>query len=239
MLHHTALAGAAVAAALFVVAPALAQGVILSQPQTSGGSALISLTQGGNAFGFANRRAADNFSFALPGEITGLRFWGGPESDQASPPLRNVQGFNIRIFDASGVDGAPGAALFDRSFTLGTGVTATQVPGQTVGLLGAPMFAFSVNEPISFTFAANTRYWLSVAAVRVNPVGATDEAWQWASHAGSDTLIAQDRFDGQGFLLRTLAVRNAAFEMRGTLVPTPGAAALLAFAGAIATRRRR
>lgn len=227
-----------VVATLALASVASAQSVILSQPQVSGTATSISLTEGGNTFGFANRRLADNFSFSDAGTITSLRWWGGNE-DNTSPTLTNIQGFNVSIFDGTGAAGAPGTPLFSQDFTLAQ-TSPTAVPGQTVGLLAAPMFSFSASLSAAFAFSGNTTYWLSVAAIRINPVGATDQAFQWAGTlaTNTDTLIAQDRFGGLGWQLQTLSRRNAAFELTGTVIPAPGSIALLA-AGALFTRRRR
>lgn len=209
--------------------------VIVDQPQTSGLSAFISRVSPGG-FPFTNRRVADNFTIAgSDRELTRITWWGGDESSTPDPDLNNLSGFNIRIYASNGSGGAPGTQLAEWNLTKSESAPVA-VPGQLVGLLQAPMYRFSADIPAGTTLTSGN-YWISIAASLFNVPDFDNEAWQWAGSTQTDTLIAQDRFDGQGFLIRTLAVRNAAFRIEADIVPAP--ASLAALLVAAWPRRRR
>lgn len=227
-----------VGGAMSVCAPAGFGSVILFQqaPPVGGTAVSISISTGGNPFSFANRRAADNFTLGDLSDVTSLRFWGGDESDAPSPPLRNLRGFNIQVFAADPV-GNPGPVLFDSGLVPLASTSPTREGTLLVGLNLAPMYRFDYTLPAPLRLQPDTTYFLSVAGVVFNPVDATNEAWLWAAGPVGDTNIWQDRFDGQGYLPRTLSRRNAAFVLSGVVVPEPGVLAVLPV-GLLLLRRR-
>lgn len=233
MTVRTSCIASAAAILLAGVGQASAGDLLFSQPRQPGGVAGISLTTGGNVFSFANRRLADNFSASSGITIESVRWWGGSETS-AGDSLANLAGFEIEIYADNA--GLPGAPVFTESVSLGA-AGATQIPGETQGILGAAMYQFEASLSIPAVLPAGD-YWLSIAGDVINPVDFTNEAFQWVgSSVDSDGTIAQDRFDGQGYQLQTLSIRDTAFELIG--VPTPGAAGVLAVAGLAAARRRR
>lgn len=234
MSMNVAPAGVVVSVLLLAGSVANAE-VIVEQAPTSGLSAFISRESPGG-FPFTNRRVADNFNIAgSDRELRRITWWGGDESSTPDPDLVNLSGFNIRIYASNGAGGAPGTQLAEWNLTKSQS-TPVAVPGQLVGLLQAPMYRFSADIPAGTTLTSGS-YWISIAASLFNVPDFDNEAWQWAGSTQTDTLIAQDRFDGQGFLIRTLAVRNAAFRIEADVVPAP--ASLAALLVTVLPRRRR
>ncbi len=209
------------------------QVTLVSQPREAFGFAGISVTTGNNVFGFANRRLADNFGLGGAVGVETVRWWGGSETS-AGDSLSNLSGFEIAVFADDG--GLPGTAVFVETVSLAD-ANPQQIPGEQQGLLQAAMYGFEADLSSAQSLAAGD-YWISIAGIAVNPVDFTNEAFQWVeSNPPGDGTIAQDRFDGDGFQLRTLSATDFAFELVG--IPAPGSVALLGFAGVAATRRRR
>lgn len=232
MIKVCAFAAALAATSGVVVADDL----VYSQPQVPGAPAGISLTEGGNDFGFADRRRADNFTLGLPSDVDFIRFWGGTESDFfGADNISNVESFNIRIFDDNA--GVPGSIIFEDNISLAA--TNPTLTGETVGFLNASMYRFEAPLSATVSLAANTPYWVSVAADVINPVGLNFEGWQWAASDIGDDVLAQRNFDGAGYFVNPNSPRDAAFEFEGVIIPSPGAAGVLALAGLATLRRRR
>ena len=210
-------------------ATASAQNSLYQQVPVSGFAASISITTGGNTFAFADRRLADSFTTDVGLDITSVRWWGGPESGNASPPLSNIAGIEIDFFEAD----FPPLASFEVSLA---GASPELVPGQTVGILGASMHVFEVDLAAMGglqTFGL-AEYHISIAAVVARPVGLFDEAFLWGQGATGDGGSIQDRFDGNGFI-HTIS-QDAAFELIGFPIPSPASALVLLLA---AMPRRR
>lgn len=228
-----------IAAAAIVTAGGIAGAseVIYSQPQQGGTAAGISLTQGGNQFAFADRRRADNFILGTEADIDSVRFWGGTESDFFGPAnISNVTAFNIRFYaDNAGI---PGGIVADYTVPLAA-TNPTLITGQSVGFLNASMYQFEMSLASVVNLNPDTQYWISVAAALSQPVGFNAEGWQWASSPVGDGIMAQDNLNGNGFFVNTNIQRDAAFELIGTVIPSPGALGLLTVAGLAAARRRR
>lgn len=227
----------AVVAALAVGASCASAGVfsLFSQEREPSGFSGISVTEGGNPFGFADRRLADNFMLPSDSTVETVRWWGGNEANFApNTELFNIEGFEVTFFSDDA--GAPGAEITTEVIPLAD-ANATEIAGETQGILGAPMYSFEADLASSLSLSGGERLWISIAADLINPVDATNEAFQWVSSVPGDGLVAQDRFDGEGFLPRDLSATNFAFELIG--VPSPGASALFALAGVGGMRRRR
>jgi len=230
-------ANVALFASLAAPAAASAAETLFTQsPPITGSAASISVSTGGNVFGFANRRAADNFILPFPATLQHVTFWGGAESSEAVPQLANFAGWKIAIFTPD-LLGNPSTAIYTQDF-LAVDITPTPLPG-TVGLLGAILHRFTANLGTPLSLDGSTPYFLSVSANLVNPVGFDDEAFQWAAASSPDTTIWQDRYDGSGFLPRTLTRRNAAFTLSGTIIPEPASLAMLVALIPLTTRRQR
>ncbi len=215
---------------LWSAGAACAQESLYAQPPIAGTAASISITTGNNTFAFADRRLADNFTTDVGFDITRVRWWGGPESSSASPPLANIVGFEIDFFEA---DFTPLA-----SFTVSLAEANPElVPGQTVGFLNAPMHVFEVDIAAmgSVQTLGLTEYQVSIAAVVDRPVGLFDEAFLWAQGEAGDGISLQHRFDGNGFVHPIS--QDAAFELVGFAIPSPASAMVLLFA--LAPRRRQ
>jgi hypothetical protein len=163
---------------------------------------------------YARRRIADNFTLAAPGALASIHFWGGDETDLPDAPNENVVAFNFRISDATGPDGGPGATLWEAARTLEFDMTRIPM-GFTVGPLNAPEFEYRMQIVPPLQLPAGD-YFLSVAAYHFdNNIDVDTETWQWSVAPGEgDGIIAQDRFDFQGMLLRTdIAGTDMAFTL--------------------------
>ena len=234
--RRPAAATQVLAAGLIVSAAAHAHAmetVVFSQLPTSGTAAGISVTTGGNPFAFADRRLADNFLPTFSFALTGVRWWGGSETS-AGDALSNISGFELSLYfdDIT----TPATPAYDTFVIDLAEIDITPVAGQTVGFLGAQMYQFEAD--ILSSALPGEPLWISIAAILRNPASFTNEAFQWAASTPGDGLIAQDRFDGNGFQQQNLTNTNAAFEVLA-VVPGPGALGLVAGAGVVAARRRR
>ena len=152
--------------------------------------------------GYANRRIADNFTLTEEGPLAVIRFWGGDETDLPALPNDNIVAFNFRISDATGPDNGPGATLWEVARTMAFDVTLVPT-GVTVGTLNAPEFAYRI-EIVPPLILPPGDYFLSIGAYHYdNLIDADTETWQWSVASGpGDGVIAEDRFDLQGMLIR-------------------------------------
>ncbi len=170
-------------------------------PDPGGSAGHISRNNSGGS-SFANRRIADDFTLATESPLAVIRFWGGNETD-APLPNENVVAFNFRISDAAGPNGGPGATLWEVARTIAFDTTF-QPTGANVGTLNAPEFAYRV-EIIPPLILPPGNYFLSIGAYHFdNIIDADTETWQWSVAPGAGNgVIAEDRFDQQGMLVRT------------------------------------
>jgi hypothetical protein len=179
---------------------------------------------------FVNRQLADNFTLDADASIDLIRWWGGDETapgdNNPNPPLFNLLGFTLRVYDEA-PDGNPGNLVFQTQGSVGqtfSSISATP-EGATVGLLFAERYRFerAIDPPLELE--GNKRYFLVVAAQHFSNNLTVDNQLQtflWASaDPGDETTIAQDRFDGDGLILRNLSITNTAFQLVGTPIETP------------------
>ncbi len=207
-------------------------------PGTPGGNGL-SCFQGTLGTVFYNRQIADDFSVPSPGwYVDAVNSWLVPFTNTTTVP---VTGVNVEFWTKSG--SLPGTVY----------ATATNV-------------GFTLTQSSTLYFARNLRE-LKVNFDRITlPAGdyfvmiqlVTDDNWFWLTHSGS-----AGPFPGDPAATRTgpggtpepnynaswtstgpppapFNVRHEmAFNIKGDVIPTPGALALLGLGGLAAVRRRR
>ena len=171
-------------------------------PNAAGSLGHISRNNTGGA-SYAHRRIADDFTLLEEGPIAVVRFWGGDETDAPAIPNENVVAFNIRFSAADGPGGGPGTTIYEIARTLEFDTTA-EPTGQAVGTINAPESAYRIEIVPPLILPAGT-YFFSVGAYHFdNIIDADTETWQWSIAPGpGNSIIAEDRFDQMGMLLRT------------------------------------
>ena len=171
-------------------------------PDPAGSLGHISRNNTGGAT-YSRRRIADDFTLTEVSSLAVIRFWGGDETDMPTPPNDNVVAFNFRIYAANGPDNGPGTTLWEIARTLEFDTTATPT-GNTVGTLNAPEFGYRV-EIVPPLILPPGDYFLSIGAYHFdNTIDADTETWQWSIAPGpGDGVMAEDRFNQQGMILRT------------------------------------
>jgi hypothetical protein len=165
---------------------------------------------------------ADDFVVPIALTLTGIRFWTaqGSAADYAGST------FTALLNDNAGVPGSTIAS--------GTHVLTGVATGNTLFGLNEFQYQFNVNVVLN-----PGTYWLVLHNGPLNTIPATDFFWEWSSDSGNSesrdlSAPAQPWLSNDAEL---------AFELQGTLLPTPEPASVLLIGagllGVWAMRRRK
>lgn len=172
---------------------------------------------------FYDYKHADNFTLDAGVGVVGVTWWGGSEYYQ-HPDLTNFAGWEVAFYeDAAGL---PGGVIYSEYFTK---ANTNPVDTGYDGWNGANVYSHEVALTGSVDLAGGTQYWLSVAADLISP-GA--DGWWWQKSVDVDLL-------GATYLWSSGYWENSYdFDVTFSLIPAPGALALLGLAGLVSRRRR-
>lgn len=174
---------------------------------------------------FYSQRIADDFVLGGASPVNGVRWWGSSEN-YVFPDLTNFGSFVVNIYNDAG--GIPGGSI---TGDMNIGIANINItPTGNSNSAGGFEYEFEVKFN-AVNLQGGVRYWLSIGG---DAIAAFDDAFIWSSGAANG-VIAADFFDGNGY--QQFTGFDTAFEIQG--IPTPGAAALLGFAGLAGLRRRR
>lgn len=174
---------------------------------------------------YYEQRVADNFTVNASNQATHVSFRGSSEYFLEND-YDNVLGFEITIYLSEG--GRPGTVVYSEYFDL---LDTDPAPTGNTN----PFDGFEFEHLAMFTtpvgLVGGVEYWLSIGAVLINPFS---DAWVWSNSVPADGRIAANFFDGGGW---------SAFDDEGdvafAIIPTPGAAVVLALGAMLAGRGRR
>lgn len=211
---------AAVAALSFTLSQAaMADPIIFSQAWDGTSNMLASQNDVGGSNG-AFATMYDDFSFGSGQVVTDVHWTGGFFNPGT---VGSISAFKIAFYADNA--GQPGAQLYAATIA----GNANQTSLGSIG--GFPMATYAVDLTSEFNAAANTRYWVSIAADMTFPP-------QWGMATAGAGTSYQDFFG-----TRSAQVFNLAFELSGhaaNTVSTPGSLPLVALAmfGLLAMRRK-
>ncbi len=142
--------------------------------------------------------AYDNFILAKNSTITTVQWTGGFFNPDTEVPITS---FNISFYANNA--GVPGALL--SSYNIAG--NANETPAGPDGTAGLP---FSYSDPVSFTAAANTEYWMSIVATVPFP-----PQWGWVTSSGAGDSAGDGRSYATYFAASAPMATDLAFELDG------------------------
>ncbi len=127
---------------------------------------------------------ADDFSFAQPTRITGIRWWGAYSLNPAMPPADD---FSIRIFADDGPGGAPGTLLREEK----VGDVGQVATGRIMACVSLTEYAYELRLTRAVEIPAAVVRWIGI---HNNTVG-DGNTWGWELSSDGNGTVAE-QIDG-------------------------------------------
>jgi hypothetical protein len=165
----------------------------------------------------------ENFTLDAGAGVTGVTWWGGSEY-YLYPDLTNFAGWEVTFYeDAAGL---PGGVIYNEYFAK---AATNPVDTGYDGWQGANVYSHEVGLASPVNLGGGTQYWLSIAA---DLISAGDDGWWWQISEPVDNLGATWDWNSQYWS------NSYEYDVTFSLIPAPGALALLGLAGLVSRRRR-
>ena len=182
-----------------------------------------------------NQRIADDFVFGDAVDVTSIQWWGAYTPLGTDSAGLALDDFSITIFSngTNATGDVPDQIVFQSSVS----VTAVDTGDDILGLVDQFLYTATLATPL--TLNGNERYWLQVLNNTGLGAGDPPGSWGWEVAGEEPNGFFATRSGDGNWSRATAGTAALAFRINGSVVPTPGAAAVFGAAGLVAFRRRR